>query len=147
MNPSSGKIGAISTSEERGVAKSNVPAAVLKKEWGIEGDAHGGYAHRQVSLLAMESVRKMQEMGADVQPGAFGENITSEELDLLNVKVGDRFRINECLLEITQIGKECTEPCSIFYQVGDCIMPKEGCFARVLHGGEICVGDPIVKEK
>ncbi|MFH1999469.1 MAG: MOSC domain-containing protein [Planctomycetota bacterium] len=146
MKPSQGKIEAISISDQKGVGKTNVPEAMLKKEWGIEGDAHAGDGHRQVSLLAMESVRRMQEMGAEVHPGIFGENITSTGLDLLKIRVGDRLRINSCLLEITQIGKECLKPCSIFYQVGECIMPKEGCFTRVLHGGKIRVGDPIVME-
>lgn len=146
MTEKQGTIGAISMSDEKGVAKSNVPEAILKQEWGIEGDAHAGADHRQVSFLAMESVNKMKEMGADVTPGAFGENITTTGLDLLNIKVGDRLRTGTCVLEITQIGKECHEPCSIFYQVGDCIMPREGLFARVIEGGKICVGDDISTE-
>ena len=144
-NDSHGKIAAISVSTEKGVGKTNVAQALLLENFGIEGDAHGGDWHRQVSLLAMESIDKMLAKGADVAPGAFGENITTESIDLLALKVGDRIQIGEAKLEITQLGKECHEPCAIYYKVGDCVMPTEGLFARVLKGAPIKVGDPIKK--
>jgi molybdopterin adenylyltransferase len=138
-----GRVVALSVSERKGMAKSNVPAARLVEDWGLEGDAHAGKWHRQVSLLAMESVRKMQAKGAPVGPGAFAENITTEHLDLLSLKIGDRLTIGEAELEITQLGKKCHARCAIFEQVGDCVMPREGIFARVLRGGEVRVGDRV----
>jgi molybdopterin adenylyltransferase len=143
MDEGQGRVVALSVSDRKGVAKSNVPAARLVEDWGLEGDAHAGKWHRQVSLLAMESVRKMQAKGALVGPGAFAENITTEHLDLLSLKIGDRIIIGEAELEITQLGKECHARCAIFEQVGDCVMPREGIFARVLRGGEVRVGDRV----
>ena len=115
----------------------------LRPEHGLIGDAHAGGWHRQVSLLAMESIRKMQKMGLEVHSGDFAENITTEGLDLVHLPLGARLNIGEVLLEITQIGKECHNRCAIFHQAGDCVMPMEGIFGRVLKGGQVQAGDSI----
>ena len=139
-----GSIKAISVSENKGTQKVNVPEAELKVDCGIVGDAHAGNWHRQVSLLAIESIEKMVAMGADVSPGNFAENITTEGIDLLALSLGGKLRLGETVqLEITQFGKECHSHCEIFQQVGDCIMPREGIFAKVVEPGRISVGDPI----
>jgi MOSC domain-containing protein YiiM len=139
-----GRIKAISVSEKKGTQKTNVPEATLKNDFGIVGDAHAGPWHRQVSLLASESIDKMLAMGANVAPGAFAENVTTESIDLLRLAIGDRVRLGEKVeLEITQLGKKCHSHCEIFKQVGDCIMPREGIFAKVTKGGSIHVGDAI----
>lgn len=140
-----GKVVSINISREKGVPKSAVGRALMVEDLGIEGDAHAGDWHRQVSLLAAESIEKMRAAGLDVSAGDFAENITTENIDLSSLKVGDRLKIGECELEITQIGKECHCRCAIFYQAGDCVMPREGVFARVLSGGWISVGDEIGK--
>jgi MOSC domain-containing protein YiiM len=134
---------AISVSRERGVPKTNVPAAQLVEDWGIQDDAHAGPGHRQVSLLAIESIEKMRARGLDVRPGAFAENITTEFLDIPRLQVGDRLRIAAAELEVTQIGKECHSRCAVYYAAGDCVMPREGVFARVVRGGEIRVGASV----
>jgi MOSC domain-containing protein YiiM len=138
-----GEIAAISVSIERGESKKNVAEATLLATHGIDGDAHAGDWHRQVSLLAFESIELMRERGADVSPGDFGENITSRGVELSALQPGDRIYINDVELEITQVGKDCREPCSIYDQIGDCVMPRDGVFARVLRGGKISVGDTI----
>ena len=139
-----GKIVAVCTSERKGMRKKNVGEGVLKVNFGLEGDAHGGDWHRQVSLLALESIKKMQEKGLDVQPGDFAENLTTEGIDLVSLPVGTKLKIGENALgEVTQIGKECHTKCAIYYQAGDCVMPKEGIFIRVLTGGPVRVGDKI----
>ncbi|HOA75133.1 MAG TPA: MOSC domain-containing protein [Phycisphaerae bacterium] len=138
-----GRVVAISVSERKGVPKSNIDSAVLRPEWGIEGDAHAGKWHRQISLLAVESIEKMRAKGLDVGPGAFAENITTEFIDIPHLSVGDRVRIGAAELEITQIGKKCHARCAIFQAAGDCVMPREGIFARVLVGGPIRVGDSV----
>ena len=139
-----GKIVAVCTSETKGVRKCNVGEGLLKEEHGFVGDAHAGDWHRQVSLLALESVQKMRDMGLDVNPGDFAENITTENLDLVSLPVGTKMTLGkDVLLEVTQIGKECHTRCAIYYQAGDCVMPKEGIFARVLQGGKVSVGDEI----
>lgn len=139
-----GKIAAVCTSENKGVRKCNVGEGRLKEEHGFVGDAHAGDWHRQVSLLALESVQKMRDMGLDVNPGDFAENITTENLDLVSLPVGTKMTLGkDVLLEVTQIGKECHTRCAIYYQAGDCVMPKEGIFARVLQGGKVSVGDEI----
>jgi MOSC domain-containing protein YiiM len=116
----------------------------LITEFGLKEDAHAGDWHRQVSLLAQESIDKMVKLGLKVGPGDFAENITTQGIDLLALPIGTRFRLGgSSLLEVTQIGKVCHTRCAIFYQAGDCVMPKEGIFARVLEGGEIQVGDEI----
>lgn len=136
-----GKILALSISTEKGVPKTNVSETRLINDWGMDGDAHARKWHRQVSLLAIESIAKIRTMGLDVQPGNFAENITTHGVDLTVLKIGDRLRSGECELEITQIGKECHAPCAIFARVGDCVMPREGIFARVIQGGTIRTGD------
>lgn len=146
MSGLEGRIAAISVSRDKGESKTNVDRALLLKEWGIEGDAHAGNWDRQVSLLAMESIEKMRAQGAQVHPGDFGENLTVEFADLSRLRIGDRVRIGAILLEITQLGKECHEPCAIYHQIGDCVMPRDGLFARVLRGGRICVGELLTIE-
>jgi MOSC domain-containing protein YiiM len=143
MTNSAGRVVALSISRKKGTAKANVPRAVLRAQWGFEGDAHAGDWHRQVSILAMESVRKMQEKGLNVRPGAFAENVTTEGIDVAHMSVGERLRIGEAELEVTQIGKECHTQCAIYVQAGDCVMPREGIFARVLRGGNVAEGDPV----
>jgi len=138
-----GKIVAISISERRGIQKTNVESARLVENHGIEGDAHAGDWHRQLSLLAVESIAKMRAKGADVHPGNFAENITTEGIDVPNLRVGDRLTLGEAEVEITQIGKECHAHCEIFRQVGDCVMPREGVFARVLKCGVLRIGDKV----
>lgn len=139
-----GKIIAVCTSEKKGMRKKNVGTGTMKVNFGLEGDAHGGDWHRQISLLAMESINKMQEKGLDVGPGDFAENFTTEGIELPTLPVGTKLRIGEKGLgEITQIGKECHTKCAIFYQAGDCVMPKEGIFIKVLEGGPVQVGDEI----
>jgi len=143
MNPR-GKVVSVNISPEKGTRKTNVIQSCLLPEFGLKEDAHAGKWHRQVSLLAMESISKMVRLGLKVGPGDFAENITTQGLDLLKLPVGTKFRIGGIsLLEVTQIGKVCHTRCAIYYQAGDCVMPKEGIFAKVLEGGEIRVGDEI----
>ena len=144
MATTKGTIKAISISEKRGIQKTNVPEAMLKTDFGIVGDAHADNWHRQISLLAVESIDKMTAMGAKVSPGNFAENITTEGLELPTLPIGTRLKIGDAIaLEVTQIGKECHSRCEIFKQVGDCIMPREGIFAKVTKAGTIKVGDSI----
>ncbi|MBR0469550.1 MAG: MOSC domain-containing protein [Mogibacterium sp.] len=138
-----GKVIAVCLSEKKGTQKTEVPSIKLVPEWGIEGDAHAGKWHRQVSLLALEKIKAFRERGAEVDYGAFGENIIVEGFDLRNLPVGTRFRIGDTLLELTQIGKECHTHCAIYHQVGDCIMPREGVFTVVLEGGTVKAGDEV----
>ncbi len=142
----SGRIVAISISKKKGIPKSNVKSAMLIENHGIEGDIHAGNWHRQVSFLAMESIDKMKKAGlAKLRPGAFAENITTEFIDVPNLKVGTKIKIGkEAILEITQIGKECHTKCAIFVKIGDCVMPREGIFAKVIKSGKIVEGDAIV---
>lgn len=138
-----GKVIAVCISEKKGTQKTEVPSVTLVPEWGIENDAHAGKWHRQVSLLALEKIEAFREKGADVDFGAFGENIIAEGFDFRTLPVGTRFRIGDALLELTQIGKECHTHCAIYHQVGDCIMPREGVFTIVLEGGTVKAGDKI----
>lgn len=139
-----GKIVAVCTSTGKGERKTNVGQGRLIADFGLEGDAHGGTWHRQVSLLAMESIEKMRQMGLDVGPGDFAENLTTKGIELTSLPIGTRLRIGgQALGEVTQIGKECHTRCAIYYQAGDCVMPREGIFIRILRGGEVKVGDPI----
>lgn len=138
-----GKIMAVCISEKRGTQKKNIEKVRLIENFGLEGDAHGGNWHRQVSLLSYEKVRAFEEKGISVEDGAFGENLLVEGFDFKTLPVGTRFRCGDVLLEMTQIGKECHSHCEIYQAVGDCIMPREGVFARVLHGGEIQNGDEM----
>jgi MOSC domain-containing protein YiiM len=138
-----GKIIAVCTSEHKGQRKKNVGSARLIEGLGLEGDAHAGFAHRQVSLLAMESIEKMRQKGLDVKPGDFAENLTTTGLVLPELPVGTRLRIGDAVLEVSQIGKECHQKCAIYYQAGDCVMPKEGIFAIVVSGDTVNVGDTL----
>ena len=139
----SGSVLAVCTSLNKGERKKPVPTVELVTEHGIAGDAHAGDWHRQVSLLAQESIDKMRAMGLSVSAGDFAENITTKGIELISLPVGSRLLLGSTLLEITQIGKECHNRCAIFYQAGDCVMPKEGIFARVITGGVIKPGDEI----
>ena len=138
-----GKIMAVCISEKRGTQKKNIEKVRLIENFGLEGDAHGGNWHRQVSLLSYEKVRAFEEKGISVEDGAFGENLLVEGFDFKTLPIGTRFRCGEVLLEMTQIGKERHSYCEIYQAVGDCIMPREGVFARVLHGGMIQIGDEM----
>lgn len=138
-----GTIKAICISEKRGTVKQEVQNAVLCENWGIKGDAHGGTWHRQVSLLSHEKIEEFKERGAEVKAGSFGENLVIEGIDLKQCPVGSRLYCNDIILEITQIGKSCHSHCEIYKMVGDCIMPREGIFARVIRGGTLSVGDTI----
>ena len=139
-----GRIVAVSVSERRGTRKQNVPSAVLEVERGVKGDAHAAPGKRQVSLLGIESVRKMQGQGVDVKPGDFAENITTEGIELFSLPIGTRMKLGPTALgEVTQIGKKCHTECEIFQLIGDCVMPREGIFIRVLEGGEVQPGDEI----
>jgi len=139
-----GRIVAISISDKRGTKKGNVPHAALRVEHGIVGDAHAGPGKRQVSLLGIESIRTMQGKGIEVGPGDFAENITTEGIEVFSLPIGTRLRLGDSALgEVTQIGKTCHDRCEIFRTIGDCVMPREGIFIRVLTGGEITPGDEI----
>ena len=139
-----GEVIAVCTSPGKGERKKDVGSGVLLENFGLEGDGHGGDWHRQVSLLAEESIDKMRAAGLDVGPGDFAENLTTRGIGLCTLPVGTRLRAGEtAILEITQIGKICHERCAIFYQAGDCVMPKEGIFAVVRRGGKVSRGDRI----
>jgi MOSC domain-containing protein YiiM len=140
-----GRIKAVSISDTKGVKKINTPTATLVESYGLTGDAHAGKWHRQVSLLAEESIDKVRQKGIAITAGDFAEIITSEGIQLWKLPVGYRFKLGEnTMLEVTQIGKKCHQGCALFQQIGDCIMPKEGIFARVLTGGSIRPGDPVL---
>jgi molybdopterin adenylyltransferase len=142
--PTVARISALSLSAQKGTAKTNVPEAELRADWGVVGDAHAGPGPRQVSLLAAEAIQTLVDQGRIVPPGGMGENLTVEGLDLAALQVGDRLRIGtDAELEISQRGKQCHGRCEIFRRVGDCIMPREGVFARVTRPGRIRVGDAI----
>ncbi len=139
-----GKIVAVCTSAKKGMRKTNIGEGQLVVDFGLENDAHGGPWHRQVSLLALESIEKMRKLGLDVNPGDFAENITTEGVHLVSLPIGTKMKIGaEALGEVTQIGKECHTRCAIYYQAGDCVMPKEGIFIKVLQGGAIANGDVV----
>ena len=139
------RIIAICKSKEKGTRKEVVNEGLLKENYGLIGDAHADCCtHRQVSLLAIESINKMRSLGLDVGPGDFAENLTTEGIDLVSLPVGIHISIgDEIILELTQIGKECHSGCAIYRQIGKCIMPKEGVFTRVIHGGSVRTGDTI----
>lgn len=138
-----GRINAISVSKKKGTPKTGVPEADLKTDFGIIGDAHAGNGHRQISLLAVESIKRLLAKGVKVSPGDFAENITTERLDLRSLKVGSKLKLGQAELEVTQLGKRCHRHCRISDRIGDCIMPREGVFARVTGPGRIKVGDTI----
>ncbi len=141
----SAEVIAVCISENKGERKTPVPSVELLPEHGVKGDAHAGEWHRQVSLLAMESIEKMKRLGLDVDSGDFAENITTRGIELVKLPVGSRLKLGEATVEVTQIGKECHNRCAIYHQAGDCVMPKEGIFAKVLLGGDVKVGDQINK--
>ena len=136
-----GVIKGICISEKRGTAKHEIEEAILAKDWGIQGDAHAGHWHRQGSLLSYEKIEEFRKKGADIELSAFGENLIVSGYDFRNLAVGTRFQCGEAVLEMTQIGKECHSHCEIYKRMGECIMPREGVFAIVLHGGTIRKGD------
>lgn len=142
-----GTVIAVCISPEKGTAKQNVNTVELKKEFGLVNDAHAGNWHRQVSLLSYDKVEDFRKTGADVNDGAFGENLLVQGIDFKTLPVGTVLKSGTIILEITQIGKECHAHCAIYHQVGDCIMPREGVFAKVLEGGHLSVGDVISVEK
>ncbi len=139
------RVMAVCTSQTKHNKKENIGKAVIRENYGIIGDAHSdANSHRQISLLAMESIKKMMDLGLDVHPGDFAENITTVGIDLAALPLGTKISLGDgVILQVTQIGKECINPCAIGQQVGDCIMPREGIFARVLEGGEVKIGDEI----
>lgn len=137
------KVEAVCISKNKGERKTPVEQVALKENHGIVGDAHAGDWHRQVSLLAKESIDKMRELGLDVDNGDFAENLTTSGIDLPRLPIGSQLQVGETLLEVTQIGKECHTRCAIYHQAGDCVMPKEGIFAKVLQGGVIRPGDRV----
>jgi MOSC domain-containing protein YiiM len=139
----SGAIEAVCLSEKKGTVKRNVRHGILRACYGLEGDAHAGNWYRQVSLLSLEKIIEFQAKGADVRFGDFGENIVASGIDFRSLPVGTVLRIGEAALVITQIGKECHNHCAIFQTMGDCIMPREGVFAVVIHGGPVNAGDRI----
>ncbi len=138
-----GTLRGICISEKKGTPKREIPAIELVGDWGLRDDAHAGKWHRQVSLLGIEQIEEFRSRGADVPFGAFGENLIVEGIRPRLLPVGTQLRIGEAVLEITQIGKECHQHCVIRQTTGDCIMPREGVFARVLRGGHIRTGDNI----
>ena len=143
-NPQPATVVSVNISERKTVRKKAVEACNVLENRGLEGDAHAGDWHRQVSLLAEESIDKMRKMGLKVGPGDFAENITTRGIDLVSLPIGTRMTVGaDVLLEVSQIGKECHTRCAIYYQAGDCVMPREGIFAKVLKGGEVKVGDEI----
>ncbi len=141
-----GTIVSINISEKKGMRKSHVAEASVRAEFGIEGDAHASPDwHRQISLLALESIQKMLAMGLKVGPGDFAENITTEGIDLVSLPIGTRIRLGgDVVGEVTQIGKTCHSRCAIYEQAGDCVMPREGIFIRVIKGGKLRPGDSVV---
>jgi MOSC domain-containing protein YiiM len=141
----SAKVVSVNISDKKGMRKRPVDEVVLKAEYGVIGDAHASSeCHRQVSLLALESIDKMRGMGLYVSPGDFAENITTEGIDLVSLPIGTKVRIGgEVVGEVSQIGKECHTRCAIYYQAGDCVMPKEGIFIKVLRGGKVRAGDNV----
>jgi len=143
------KIISVCRSKEKGTRKEAVVEGILKENYGLVGDAHADCCtRRQVSLLSTESINKMRSLGYDVGPGDFAENLTTQGLELASLPLGARIYIGkDVLLEITQIGKECHSGCAIYRRIGKCIMPKEGIFARVIHGGFVRAGDQISIEE
>ncbi len=138
-----GNVIAVCTSEKKGVQKKNVHSARFIADFGIENDAHAGNWHRQVSLLSYNKIEEFKSKGAEVHDGDFGENLIVEGIDFRTLPIGTRFKCNDVILELTQIGKECHHGCQIFQLMGDCIMPREGVFTKVINGGTITEGDQL----
>jgi len=143
------KIIAVCKSEKKGTRKKVVAEGILKEDYGLVGDAHADCCtHRQVSLLAMEGIEKMRGLGFEVGPGDFAENLTTQGVGLASLPIGTKVSVGKnVLLEVTQIGKDCHSGCAIYQEIGKCIMPKEGIFARVIRGGLVRAGDDIGVEK
>ena len=139
-----GQVLAVCTSEKKGTLKHKAGQVELRPDWGIVGDAHAADWHRQVSLLAWESIEKMRALGLNVREGSFAENITTTGLSLVDLPVGTRLQIGGALTRVTQIGKVCHDRCAVYYQAGDCVMPREGIFVEVLEGGQVQEGDAIL---
>jgi len=145
MSKKNREIIAVCTSKAKGERKTDAGQGDLLEGFGLAGDAHGGDWHRQVSLLAIESIDKMRAAGLDVGPGDFAENLTTRGIDLYSLPIGTRLQVGRtALLELTQIGKVCHDRCAIYHQAGDCVMPREGVFAIVLQGGKVMAGDEVV---
>ena len=138
-----GEVIAVCRSEQKGTTKKNIASGKLIAGYGLEKDAHGGDWHRQISLLGVESIEKISALGIDVAPGDFAENITTKGIALTSLPIGTRLAVGKAVVEVTQIGKECHTGCAIMQKVGQCIMPKEGIFAKVLADGEVTVGDTV----
>ena len=138
-----GKIVAICMSTKKGTQKKEISEINLIENFGLEGDAHAGFMHRQVSLISMEDIRTMMVKLPTLAPGSYAENLTTEGFDLSKLKIGDRLIAGETLLEVSQIGKECHSGCEVFKQTGECIMPKKGIFTKVIKGGKVKAGDTI----
>ena len=136
-----GKILAICISEKKGTLKNQIEEAKFIEDFGIENDAHAGKWHRQVSLLEFNKIDEFRKKGAQVDFGAFGENLVVEGIELNKLLIGQKIKIGDVLLEVTQIGKKCHDKCHIYYQVGECIMPKNGILTKVLKGGNVKIGD------
>lgn len=144
MGTTEQKVIAVCTSRHKGERKIDVGHGELRPDFGLVGDAHAGDWHRQVSLLAIESIEKMRAVGLNVGPGDFAENLTIKGVELFSLPIGTRLQIgDEIVLETTQIGKECHDRCAIYHQAGDCVMPREGIFAIVITGGKVCKDDPV----
>ncbi|GAA0116442.1 MOSC domain-containing protein [Clostridium senegalense] len=143
-NNVTGKVISINISDKKGIIKQPIEVGVFEEDFGLKDDAHGGKWHRQVSLLAQESIDKMTNLGVEgLVPGKFAENITTEGMVLYTLPVGTLLKIGETIQEVTQIGKECHSGCAIKQAVGKCIMPKEGIFTKVIKGGKVKAGDTI----
>ena len=138
-----GNVIAVCTSPAKGTQKTNVGTAQFQEDWGIVGDAHAGKWHRQVSLLSWDKIEAFRSRGAEVRDGDFGENLVVSGIDFRALPIGTKFRCNDVVLELTQIGKQCHAHCAIYHQMGGCIMPREGVFCKVLAGGTIAPGDLI----
>ena len=139
-----GKVIAVCISEKKGTQKHPVQEAEFIEDWGIKDDAHAGKWHRQVSLLSFDKIEDFRARGAEVEDGAFGENLVVQGIDFATLPIGTKFQCNDVVLELTQIGKECHSGCAIFKKMGECIMPKQGVFTKVIHGGVIHPGDELV---
>lgn len=138
-----GKIVAVCSAPEKGMIKKDIGEGILIEGIGLEGDAHAGFMHRQVSLISMEDIKTMMVKLPTLVPGSFAENLTTEGYDLSALRIGDRLKVGETLLEVSQIGKECHSGCEVFKQTGECIMPKKGIFTKVIKGGKVKIGDTI----
>lgn len=139
-----GKIIAVCVSSKKKTRKKNIGESILIENSGLVNDAHSGDSLRQVSLLAWESIEKMRAKGLNVKEGDFAENLTTKGIDLISLSIGSKLEAGEAILEVTQIGKVCHTKCAIFYQAGDCVMPKEGVFTKVIKGGKVKINDDII---